>query len=95
MNNYSKCRITMQTYTATKKLLVGNLPDSAATNTVETLFNGVGPVLSVAVLAHGFAFVEMKADDADRALAQLNGYRLNGKAVMIDEAHPRNRSRYE
>ena len=95
MNNYSVCRITMQAYTSTKKLLVGNLPDSAVSNAVEDLFNGVGQVLSVAVLAHGFAFVEMKADDADRALTQLKGFRLNGKAVMIDEAHPRNRSRYE
>ena len=85
----------MQTYTATKKLLIGNLPDTAVTNAIAGLFSGVGQVLSIAVLAHGFAFVEMKADDADRALSQLKGYRLNGKAVMIDEAHPRNRSRYE
>ena len=95
MNNYSVGSITMQAYTSTKKLLIGNLPDNAVSNTIEGLFNGVGQVLSVAVLAHGFAFVEMKADDADRALSQLKGYRLNGKAVMIDEAHPRNRSRYE
>ena len=85
----------MQTYTSTKKLLVGNLPDTAGSTAVETLFSGVGKVLSVAVLAHGFAFVEMEADDADRALSQLKGSRVNGKAVMIDEAHPRNRSRYE
>jgi RNA recognition motif-containing protein len=85
----------MQTYTSTKKLLVGNLPDTAVSNALEDLFKGMGRVLSVAVLAHGFAFVEMNSDDADRALSQLKGFRLNGKAVMIDEAHPRNRSRYE
>ena len=85
----------MQTYTSTKKLLIGNLPDTAVSNAIAGLFSGVGQVLSIAVLAHGFAFVEMKADDADRALSQLKGSRLNGKAVMIDEAHPRNRSRYE
>jgi hypothetical protein len=31
----------------------------------------------------------MTADDADKARHQLNGHRLNGKAMMIDEAHPR------
>ena len=85
----------MQAYTSTKKLLIGNLPDTGAQSTIQSLFDGLGPVLSVAFLTHGFAFVEMKADDADRALSQLKGFRLNGKAVMIDEAHPRNRSRYE
>jgi hypothetical protein len=37
----------------------------------------------------------MSADDADRALFQLRGSRVGGRAVMIDEAHPRVRSRYE
>jgi RNA recognition motif-containing protein len=85
----------MQTHVSTKKLLIGNLPDTVRSATVEDLFKTVGAVLSVAVVAHGFAFVEMKADDADRALTELKGCRLNGKAVMIDEAHPRGRSRYE
>jgi hypothetical protein len=84
----------MQTHGATKKLLIGNLPDSAATSTVQGLFHDVGPVLSVALLNHGFAFVEMEADDADRAVRQLQGFRLNGKTVSIDEAHPRRQSRY-
>jgi RNA recognition motif-containing protein len=79
---------------ATKKLLIGNLPEAIAPNSVRDLFNGVGKVFSVALLADGFAFVEMSAEDADKALTQLNGYRWNGKAMMIDEAHPRSRSRY-
>ena len=85
----------MSTATTTKKLLVGNLPDSAHTATIQDIFNSVGRVFSVAVLAHGFAFVEMQTDDADKALSQLKGHRLNGKAIILDEAHPRNRSRYE
>jgi hypothetical protein len=32
----------------------------------------------------------MTSDDADKARQQLNGHRLNGKAMTIDEAHPRN-----
>lgn len=91
MNNYSIGRISMQTSTAasTKKLLIGNLPDSTQTAAVETLFSVVGRVLSVNMVRNGFAFVEMTADDADKARKQLNGYRFNGKPMTIDEAHPR------
>jgi RNA recognition motif-containing protein len=83
----------MQT-TATKKLFIGNLPDSTHTSAVQDLFSGVGKVLSVAVVPNGFAFVEMMAADADKARRQLNGHRLNGRAMMIDEAHPRGTARH-
>jgi len=85
----------MQTATAipTKKLLIGNLPDSVQPSALADVFGRVGKVISVSLLAHGFAFVEMTALDADKALAQLNGHRFDGKAMMIDEAH-RSRSRY-
>lgn len=89
---------TMQTATAAtspvKKLLVGNLPDSTQTNALKEIFMPVGKVLSVSMLGHGFAFVEMAADDADRALAQLRGCRIDGRVMMLDEAHPRTSSRY-
>jgi len=78
----------MQTMTSTKKLLIGNLPDRTPRATVETLFRGFGTVISVNMVRNGFAFVEMTAVDADKALRQLNGYRLEGKPVIIDEAHP-------
>jgi RNA recognition motif-containing protein len=84
----------MQATASTKKLFIGNLPDSTHTTTVADLFKGVGRVLSVAVVRNGFAFVEMTADDADKARRQLNGHRLNGKAMMVDEAHPRGNARY-
>ena len=84
----------MPTATATKKLLIGNLPESTETDAVESLFRVVGRVLSVAVVRNGFAFVEMTAVDADKARHQLNGHRLNGKAMTIDEAHPRTTPRY-
>jgi RNA recognition motif-containing protein len=79
----------MQTMTSTKKLLIGNLPDSTKPSAVESLFSVVGPVISVNIVRNGFAFVEMTAIDADRARVQLNGYRLNGKPLNIDEAHPK------
>ncbi|HZI50962.1 MAG TPA: RNA-binding protein [Terriglobia bacterium] len=92
MNKYSYVSISMQMATATtKKLLIGNLPDSTQTAAVENLFKVVGPVFSVNVVRNGFAFVEMTAADADKARQQLNGYRWNGKPMTIDEAHPRTR----
>jgi RNA recognition motif-containing protein len=99
LHNYSHRGITMQTGTVTataltKKLLVGNLPESTRSAAIENLFTPVGKVLSVSLLAHGFAFVEMTSDDADRALAQLRGCRVEGRAMTIDEAHPRIVSRY-
>lgn len=85
----------MQTATATttKKLLIGNLPESAQQDAVEDLFSVVGKVLSVNVVRNGFAFVEMTSADADKARRQLNGYRFDGRPMTIDEAHPRAYSR--
>jgi len=83
-------------FSSTKKLLVGNLPEHfgrTAVSFIENLFSPVGKVLSVSVLNHGFAFVEMAARDADRALIQLKGCRVDGKTMMLDEAHPRRPSR--
>ena len=89
---------TMQTASAAissvKKLLVGNLPDSTRINALKDIFTPVGKVLSVSMLGHGFAFVEMTAADADRALSQLRGCQIDGRAMMLDEAHPRTPSRY-
>jgi RNA recognition motif-containing protein len=77
-----------------RKLLVGNLPDSTQISAVKDIFSPVGKVLSVSMLGHGFAFVEMTAADADRALTQLSGSQIDGRTMMLDEAHPRTPSRY-
>jgi RNA recognition motif-containing protein len=82
------------TATAVKKILIGNLPETAHSTAIEDLFKQFGDVLSVAVLNHGFAFVEMTADDAEKALQELKGYRWSGKPMMIDEAHPGKNSKY-
>jgi RNA recognition motif-containing protein len=77
-----------------RKLLVGNLPDSTRISAVKDIFSPAGKVLSVSMLGHGFAFVEMTAADADRALTQLRGSQIDGRVMMLDEAHPRTPSRY-
>nr|HID13228.1 RNA-binding protein [Anaerolineae bacterium] len=81
----------------TKKLYVGNLSYSVTQGALEELFGSVGEVASVNVItdrmtgqSRGFAFVEM-ADStaAQQAIAQLNGHVLDGRAIKVAEARPR------
>jgi len=78
----------------TKKLLVGNLPETTRPATLKNIFSGIGSVLSISILSHGFALVEMSAADADVALIQLRGRRNEGNAMTLDEINPRTPSRY-
>ena len=40
--------------------------------------------------SRGFAFVEMSdTQDADRAIASLNGTQFEGRALNVNEAHPK------
>ena len=82
------------TIETTKKLLAGNLPESTRPATLKDIFSGIGSVLSISMLGHGFAFVEMSGEDADSALFQLKGRRIEGQAMTLDEIHPRTPSRY-
>jgi len=79
-----------------KKIYVGNLSYQTTEGDLSTLFEEVGQVDSVTVItdrdtgrSKGFAFVEMSAEDADKAIAQLNGKEVNGRALTVNEARPR------
>lgn len=79
-----------------KKIYVGNLSYQTTEGDLSTLFEEVGQVDSVNVItdrdtgrSKGFAFVEMSAEDADKAIAQLNGKEVNGRALTVNEARPR------
>lgn len=79
-----------------KKLYVGNLPFSVTKDTLEKLFSEKGMVLSVNVItdsvsgrSKGFGFVEMeKNEDADKAIRELNGTEVEGRAIVVNEARP-------
>ena len=79
-----------------RKLFVGNLPYETAEQDLETLFAQAGQVETVTVMrdrmtgrARGFAFVEMaNDDDAQKAITQLNGHQLGGRALTVNEARP-------
>ncbi len=79
------------------KLYVGNLPFSATDQDLEGLFAQAGQVESVSVISdrdtgrsRGFGFVEMESQEgAEAAIAQLNGHEMDGRAIVVNEARPR------
>jgi RNA recognition motif-containing protein len=80
-----------------KNIFVGNLNFGATEGAVRSLFEAYGTVEKVSIItdrdtgqARGFGFVEMSANaDADRAIAELNGRDLDGRALNVNEAKPK------
>jgi cold-inducible RNA-binding protein len=80
-----------------KKLFVGNLSFGATEDAVRSMFEAYGTVESVNLVtdrdtgrARGFGFVEMSVNaEADRAIAELNGRELDGRALNVNEARPK------
>jgi RNA recognition motif-containing protein len=80
-----------------RRLYVGNLPYKATDEDLNTLFSQAGAVDNVRVMrdqatgrARGFAFVEMVSDDdAQKAIEQFNEYEYDGRALVVNEARPR------
>lgn len=81
------------------KIYVGNLPFTASEADVRALFAQHGTVESVSLPTdretgrpRGFGFVEMSQADASRAIQNLNGYSMNGRALRVNEAQDKPRS---
>jgi RNA recognition motif-containing protein len=79
-----------------KRIYVGNLSYQTTEGDLANLFEQIGEVESVSIItdrdtgrSKGFAFVEMGNDDADKAIAELNGTEFNGRALTVNEARPR------
>src|ERR1700685_2403554 len=80
-----------------KKIFVGNLSFNATEDAVRSMFAEYGTVDSVSIVtdrdtgqARGFGFVEMSNDaEAERAIAELNGRELGGRAIHVNEARPK------
>jgi cold-inducible RNA-binding protein len=80
-----------------KNIFVGNLSFGATEGSVRSLFEAYGAVDRVSIVtdrdtgqARGFGFVEMSSNaDADRAIAELNGRELDGRALNVNEARPK------
>jgi cold-inducible RNA-binding protein len=80
-----------------KRLYVGNLPFSATDDSLRQVFAAHGTVTSIQVImdrdtgrSKGFGFVEMSTDEeAQAAIAALNGKELDGRALTVNEARPK------
>ncbi len=80
-----------------KNIFVGNLDFGATEANVRSWFEEYGAVERVSIVtdrdtgrSRGFGFVEMtNADEADRAINALNGASVNGRALNVNEARPR------
>ena len=78
-------------------LYIGNISFETTNSDLETLFAQVGTVSSVNIImdrdtgrSRGFGFVEMGADsEAQAAIEQFDGYELQGRALKVNEAKPR------
>ncbi len=78
-----------------KNLYVGNLPFTTSSEDLQEVFSQHGTVARVQLISdretgrsRGFAFVEM-SEGADQAIAQLNGAEFQGRALVVNEARPR------
>ena len=81
-----------------QKLYVGNMPFSMTEESLRTMFAEHGDVDSVAVITdrdtgrpRGFAFVEM-GSGAQEAIQALNNHEVDGRALKVNEAKPRENS---
>jgi len=80
-----------------KKLYVGNLSYDTTDNDLQNLFVPHGTVQSAQVImdrdagrSKGFGFVEMDSGEhAQAAITALNGKEVNGRALTVNEARPR------
>src|SRR3984893_10145924 len=80
-----------------KKLYVGNLAYSVSDSDLQQMFAPHGTVQSAQVImdrdtgrSKGFGFVEMNSDEeAQAAIAALNGQERDGRALTVNEARPK------
>ena len=79
------------------KLFVGNLSFNTTENQLQDLFAAHGNVIEVDLIMdkfsgrpRGFAFVTMEnKEGADAAVQALNGKQVDGRALTVNEARPR------
>ena len=77
-------------------IYVGNLSFDSNEQSVRTLFEQYGAVHTVKLIEdretgrpRGFGFVEMDTEAGNTAIDALNGHELEGRALKVKEAKPR------
>ena len=80
-----------------KKLFVGSLAWATTDDSLKALFESAGTVARAKVItdretgrSRGFGFVEFEDDnEGQTAIDKLNGADLDGRAITVNEARPR------
>lgn len=75
------------------KIFVGNLPSGTSDADLAALFSPFGPVASAHVVtakysgrSRGFGFVDMLQEYGHRAIADLNGQKIDRVVLRVNEA---------
>ena len=84
-----------------KKLYVGNLSYNTHEEDLREAFSKIGEVVSATLIvdqasgrSKGFGFVEMASDeDAEKAIATLNGTAFMERTITVNEAKPKTEKR--
>ena len=78
-----------------KKVFVGNLSFQMTDTDISNTFSQYGTVESVQIItdrdtgrSKGFGFVVMDEEGANKAIAELNGSQVDGRALTVNEAKP-------
>ncbi len=80
-----------------KNLYVGNMSFQTTEHELRSIFEPYGEITRIQVMTdrdtgrpRGFAFVELADDgEAAKAITELNGKELGGRALKVNEARPR------
>jgi cold-inducible RNA-binding protein len=86
-----------------EKLFVGGLSFNTSSDGLRQFFSQAGTVVSANVVtdqltgrSRGFGFVEMAtSEEAQAAVAQLNGRDLDGRSLKVEVAKPKSEGRRE
>jgi RNA recognition motif-containing protein len=82
---------------STMNIYVGNLPHKVTEDELRQAFEEFGQVTEVRLImdkfsgeSKGFGFVEMPSkDEAEKAIAEMNGKEFMGRALNVNEARPK------
>lgn len=82
-----------------KKIYVGNFPYEITEDQLREMFEQHGTLHSLDLIkdretgrSRGFAFIEMDEQEAQAAIAALDGVELGGRTLRVNEARPRESS---
>lgn len=79
-----------------KKLFIGSLSWNTSEDELRSHFSTYGDLEEAIIISDnagrskGFGFITFVNDaDADKAIAELNGSQLGGRAIVVNEARPK------